>query len=53
MGRQRASGYSHRAPVERGFLRFKHFRRVATRYDRSAASFLALATLAATMVLLR
>ncbi len=45
--------YRERNLVERGFQKLKQFRRIATRYDRIAASFLAFATRAAIMVLLR
>ena len=45
--------YRGRNAIERGFQKLKQFRRIATRYDRTAASFLAFATRAATMVLLR
>jgi transposase len=39
--------------IERCFLRFKQFGRVATRYAKTAASFLAFATLGAITVVLR
>ena len=39
--------YKHRNLVERFFARLKHFRRVATRYDKLAASFAAFVMLAA------
>ena len=45
--------YRERNLVERCFQKLKQFRRVATRYDKTAASFLAFATLAAVVVLLR
>ena len=45
--------YRERNLVERCFQKLKQFRRIATRYDKTAASFLAFATLAAIMVLLR
>ncbi len=45
--------YRERNLVERCFQRLKQFRRVATRYGKTAASFLAFATLAALVVLLR
>ena len=45
--------YRERNLVERCFQRLKQLRRVATRYDKTAASFLAFATLAAVVVLLR
>ena len=43
--------YRERNLVERCFQRLKRFRRVATRYDKTAASFLAFATLAACTIL--
>jgi transposase len=39
----------HRNAIERMFCRLKDFRRVATRYDRSAANFLAAVCIAATV----
>jgi transposase len=45
--------YRERNLVERCFQRLKQFRRVATRYDKTAASFLAFATIAACTVLWR
>ena len=45
--------HRERNRVERCFLRFKQFRRVATGYAKTAASFLAFATLAAITVVLR
>lgn len=42
--------YADRNKVERFFNRLKQYRRLATRYDKSAASFLAFAHCAATFV---
>ena len=42
--------YRNRNAIERMFCRLKDFRRVATRYDRNAANFLAAVCLAATGV---
>ena len=39
--------YKQRNRIERGFNRLKHFRRIATRYDRKALYFLAFIYLAA------
>lgn len=44
--------YCDRNKVERFFLRLKQFRRVATRYDKTASSFLAVAQIASIMILL-
>lgn len=44
--------YKDRNKIERFFNRIKHYRRIATRYDKSADSFLAFLHLAATMTLL-
>jgi putative transposase len=44
--------YKDRNKIERFFNRIKHYRRIATRYDKSAASFLAFLHLAAAMTLL-
>jgi transposase len=41
--------YRSRAAIERMFCRLKDFRRVATRYDRNAATFLAAVCIAATI----
>jgi transposase len=41
--------YRDRNAIERVFGRLKDFRRIATRYDRSATNFLAAASLAATV----
>ena len=41
--------YRHRNAIERMFCRLKDFRRVATRYDRSAVNFLAAVCIAATV----
>lgn len=48
-----ADRYVQRHPVERLFSRLKQFRRVATRYDRLDAHFLALIHVAATVLWLR
>jgi transposase len=45
--------YKARHLVECFFNKLKHFRRIATRYEKTAANFLAMITLAATMVWLR
>ncbi|MDB5269288.1 MAG: hypothetical protein JWP58_2328 [Hymenobacter sp.] len=42
--------YADRNKVERFFNRLKHYRRLATRYEKTAASFLAFAHCAATFV---
>ncbi|PVY38317.1 transposase [Pontibacter virosus] len=44
--------YKDRNKIERFFNRVKHYRRIATRYDKTASSFLAFLHLAATMILL-
>jgi putative transposase len=44
--------YQDRNKIERFFNRIKHYRRIATRYDKTAASFLAFLLLAAAMTLL-
>ena len=41
--------YRNRNAIERMFCRLKDFRRVATRYDRNAANFLAAVCIAATV----
>jgi transposase len=41
--------YRARNAIERMFCRLKDFRRVATRYDRNAANFLAAVCIAATV----
>jgi transposase len=48
-----AARYAQRHPVERLFSRLKQFRRVATRYDKLDAHFLAFIQLAATVLWLR
>lgn len=48
-----AARYAQRHPLERLFSRLKQFRRVATRYDKPAAHFLAFVHLAATVLWLR
>ena len=48
-----AARYAQRHPVERLFSRLKQFRRVATRYDKLDAHFLAFVLLAATVLWLR
>ena len=45
--------YKERNLVERCFNKLKHFRRVATRYDRLDCHYLALLHLASTMIWLR
>jgi transposase len=44
--------YKDRNKIERFFNRIKHYRRVATRYDKTACCFLAFLQLAAAMTLL-
>jgi transposase len=45
--------YKERNVVERFLNRIKHYRRVATRYDKTARNFLAMVHVASIMVLLR
>lgn len=45
--------YRHRNKVERFFNKLKHFRAIATRYEKHAANFMALIKLAATRIWLR
>lgn len=45
--------YKDRNKVERFFLLIKQYRRVATRYDKTASSFLAFCHFAAALILLR
>ena len=45
--------YRHRNLVERFFNKLKHFRAVATRYEKHAANYLALVKLASTRIWLR
>jgi len=45
--------YRARNRIERFFNRIKHFRRLATRYEKHAANFLAMLKLAATQLWLR
>lgn len=45
--------YKERNRVERFFSRIKHFRRIATRYDKLAATFMGFVTLAAIMLWLK
>lgn len=45
--------YAHRNTVERGFLRLKHWRGIATRYDKHALTYLGGIILAATLIHLR
>lgn len=45
--------YKHRNRIERCFNKLKHYRRVATRYDRRAIYFLAFVTLACCMLWMR
>ena len=44
--------YKDRNKIERFFNRIKHYRRIATRYDKAASSFLAFLHLAAALTLL-
>ena len=44
--------YKYRNKIERLFNRMKHYRRIATRYDKTANSFLAFIHLAAAITLL-
>ena len=44
--------YAERNKVERLFNRLKHYRRVATRYEKTASSYLAMVQVAAIMTLL-
>lgn len=48
-----AARYAQRHPVERLFSRLKQFRRLATRYDKLDAHFLAFVHVAATLLWLR
>jgi transposase len=45
--------YSERNLIERFFSKLKHFRRIATRYDKLAANFLAMVQLASMRLWLR
>ena len=45
--------YRHRNRIERCFNKLKHFRRLATRYDRRACHFLAFLCLAGAMLWMR
>ena len=45
--------YRHRNSIERGFNRLKHWRGIATRYDKHALTFLGGITLATTLIHLR
>lgn len=45
--------YRHRNLVERFFCKLKHFRRVATRYDKLAGNFLAAIALASARIWMR
>ena len=44
--------YKDRNKIERLFNRLKHYRRIATRYDKTAASYLAFVHVAAAITLL-
>jgi len=44
--------YKDRNKIERFFNRIKHYRRVATRYDKTSRNYLAFVQIAATMILL-
>jgi transposase len=48
-----AQAYKLRNRIERFFNKLKHFRRIATRYDRRAAHFLAAIQLASSMIWMR
>jgi transposase len=48
-----AALYRERNHIERCFNKLKHFRRLATRYDRRAVHFLAFLCLAASMLWMR
>ena len=48
-----AAAYAQRNTVERGFLRLKHWRGIATRYDKHALTFLGGITLATILIHLR
>ena len=48
-----AAIYKPRNRIERGFNRFKHFRRLATRYDRRTIHFTGFAHLTVIMIWLR
>lgn len=45
--------YRHRNLIERFFNRLKHFRRIATRYDKTARNFLSAVLLASTRLWMR
>ena len=45
--------YGERNEIERLFNRLKHYRRVATRYEKTGRNYLSVVFLAATLVLLR
>ena len=45
--------YKERNLVERFFCKIKHFRRIATRYDKTALSFLSMLSLVGAMIWLR
>lgn len=45
--------YKARNLIERGFNKLKHFRRIATRYDRRAANFLSFILIAAALQWMR
>jgi transposase len=45
--------YKARNLIERGFNKLKHFRRIATRYDRRAANFLSFVLIAAAIQWMR
>ena len=48
-----AAIYRHRNRIERCFNKLKHFRRIATRYDRRTIHFSGFVLLAATMIWMR
>lgn len=45
--------YKDRNKIERYFNKIKHYRRIATRFDKTATAFLAFLHLTATMILLK
>ncbi|MFI7342907.1 transposase, partial [Streptomyces sp. NPDC050085] len=47
------ASYRRRNVVERCFNRLKHYRAIATRYDKTATSYQAVITLAATLLWLQ
>ena len=45
--------YKHRNQVERFFGKMKHFRRIATRYEKGADNYLAIRKLASARIIMR